>query len=158
MLSVASKVPSLSPFPSLSQALFLSHSCKVAETSDPQNFLPCSLQSPASPEPSQSLERTAGAQGPFALPLWGLIPLTLCLTAPYLACQRSWRSQVSVPSACRIQSPSSDSPCYSKRVMNKGVSTGSPFRPCSSLEGHKRNSPVSFRGCQKCGINEGQSR
>lgn len=88
--------------------LFLSHSRKVAETSDPQNFLPCSLRSPAGPEPSRSLERTAGARGPFALPLWELIPLTLCLTAPYLACQRSRRSAVSVPSARRIQSPSSD--------------------------------------------------
>lgn len=117
------------PSPRLSQALFLSHSRKVAGTSDPQNFLPCGPQSPASPEPSQSLERTAGARDPFALPLWGLIPLTLCLTAPYLACQRSRRSAVSVPSACRIQSPSSDGARYSKQVMNEGVSTGSRVSP-----------------------------
>lgn len=51
----------------------------MAWTSDPQNFLPCSPPLPLVPKPSQSLERTAGAWGPFALPTLGANPAHIVL-------------------------------------------------------------------------------
>lgn len=58
------------------------------------------------------------------------------------------RSAASMPSACWIQSPSSDSACYSKQVMNEGgYRQEAGFRPWCSLEGHKRNFTMSKPRC-----------
>lgn len=72
--------------------------------------------------------------GPIRLPALKLIPCTLCLTAPYLACQRSGDPQPLCPVPALSIALSLDVACYSEQVMNEGLSTGSRI-PSPALRG-----------------------
>lgn len=72
--------------------------------------------------------------GPIRIPALKLIPCTLCLTAPYLACQRSGDPQPLCLVPSLSPALSSDVACYSEQVMNEGLSTGSRI-PSPALRG-----------------------
>lgn len=103
------------PVPSLSQALIHSHSPN-GDGWPPHH--PIVLSQP-------ELWKDSGGPGPICHPTLKLIPFTLCLMAPYLACLGNGDPHPLCPVPIRLSAAINTNTAYhSEQVMNDGIATG----------------------------------
>lgn len=124
-------------------------------TSDPQNR-PAEQLQPQPWKDSRSL-------GLICLPALKLIPCTLCLTAPYLACQRSGEAQP----LCPLPGPSQAQSSGYCMLFRAGDEWASIYRTPDSVPNARtkatidtsvwlqRNSPSAFKNRSSKGLNRG---